>query len=510
MVSQPPAVTAAFDPAAEAEAETIKLLELERQEARVRGRNGILNFVTYINPRYQISRHHLVAARLLNAFVAGKIKRLIIIWPPRHGKSELVSRALPAYLLGRNPDMEVMAASYSATLAHAMNRDVQRIIMSPQYRELFPATQLNEKNVRSDAKSGWVRNSEIFEVVGFGGKYRCAGVGGAFTGSGADAFIVDDPLKNWEDASSETKRDKHWDWWTSVLTTRLSKDGIICLATTRWNDDDIAGRLMKLGAADPEADQYTVLHMPALQDNPPNAYDPRERDEALWPERYPATRLKTTKRNNPRVFAALYQGRPTPQGGLLVEEGWWKFVRKSEIPFAGMQWWRISCDLNFEEDQKNDPTVMQVWGGLGADRYCIDQVRAPAGFVEQCAMLMELKRLHPYVQGTLVERAANGAALISVMRSQFGGIIGVAPVGSKYSRAESCAPQIQAGNVYLLHPDDSAWTPDVILEWSQFPAGKHDDQVDATSQVLNFMREETSDELIIPLRQKTSRWKRKY
>ncbi|MBR1694479.1 MAG: terminase family protein, partial [Selenomonas sp.] len=202
-----------FDPTDPALLEAIQKEQARRSMAR---------FALYTDPRYKMNWHHRLICDRLDQWIRHKIKRLMIFMPPRHGKSELVSRKLPAYIFGINPDASIIGTSYSADLATAMNRDVQRIIDSEIYNSLFPETTLNGSNIRTVSGSA-LRNSDKFEIVGHRGMYRSAGVDGGITGMGGDYIIIDDPIKNRQDANSQTMRQHVWDWYTSTLYTRLEK-----------------------------------------------------------------------------------------------------------------------------------------------------------------------------------------------------------------------------------------------------------------------------------------------
>lgn len=223
----------------------------------------MLAFTTYTMPTYEVGWHHRAVCEALDDLYAGIITRLMISMPPRHGKSELVSRRFPSYILGRDPDAQVIATSYSADLASMMNRDVQRIMDSEEYARIFPETRLGASNIRSLA-GGTLRNSDIFEVVGHRGRYRSAGVGGGITGMGMQFGIIDDPFKNREEADSPTIREKVWDWYTSTFYTRLEKNARVLVTCTRWHEDDLSGRLLRLQEEDPEADQWVEIRLPAI------------------------------------------------------------------------------------------------------------------------------------------------------------------------------------------------------------------------------------------------------
>ena len=239
-------------------------------------RSNLFDFTCYTYPGYAGNWHHRLICSYLDLFVAGEIKRLMIFAPPRSGKSELVSRRLPAFILGHDPDAWIIAASYGADLARRMNRDVQRIIDSPEYRRLFPDTQLWGKNVRSVADGSFLRNSDLFEVVGHKGYYMGVGVGGSLTGMGGRYLLIDDPVKNRKEANSATYRQAVEEWYTSTFYTRLAPGGNILIVLTRWHEDDLAGRLLEKAKSDPAADQWTVITLPAVAEEPVAAYDPRE------------------------------------------------------------------------------------------------------------------------------------------------------------------------------------------------------------------------------------------
>lgn len=271
----------------------------------------LIDFYTYLRPDYNINWHHRLICQHLDDLLAGKIQNLMIFTHPRAGKSELGSRMLPAYALGRNPDLQIIATSYGADLASRMNRDVQRIVDTPEYREVFPGTILNESNVRTTAKGNYLRNNDIFEIVGHKGVYRSAGVGGGITGMGYHLGIIDDPIKDRAQAESITYRDNAWDWFKSTFYTRAEKNPAMLVILTRWHSDDLAGRLLKTAEEDLEAEQWTVLNLPAIAEAPVPSYDPRKPGQALWPWKYDEAALKKKEAMvGPYEWEAMWQQRP--------------------------------------------------------------------------------------------------------------------------------------------------------------------------------------------------------
>lgn len=478
-------------------------LELLQEEQYHRARLGLLNFTLATFPKYQVNWHHRKLCQALNRFALGETKRLIVTLPPRHGKSQLVSRQLPAFVFGRNPRAKFIAASYSADLASSMNRDVQRIMDSEIYRAIFPETTLRGSRP-SPGTTAWMRNSGLFEIVGYGGSYRSVGVGGGVTGMGADFICIDDPIKNQEEADSMVYREKLWNWYTSTLYSRLEKDAGICVTATRWNEDDLIGRLLKLAHDDPQADQWELINFPAVAEGAPREEDLRLVGEALWPEKYDVEALAKIKINQgARNWSALYQQRPAPEGGMIVHRKWWKFYDKFPEQFDKIL---MAWDLTFTKSATSDYVVGVVLGKIGADIYLLDLVRDRLSFTDSIAAMKRLAVKWPQAELKLVEEAANGYALIDTLRAEVSGLVPVRPLGSKVARANAVSPRIESGNMWLpsreLAPGWGGPDGDVVMEWTSFPAGRHDDIVDAMCHgLLRLIAEVTTDFLPVSITQ---------
>ncbi len=460
--------------------------EIGRQAKIELAKRQLLDFTIYTKDNYSVNWHHSLLCSYLDQFAARKIKRLMVFQPPRTGKSELVSRRLPAYILGKNPDTSIIATSYGADLASRMNRDVQRIIDSMEYRAIFPDVALNSTNIRTVVYGNYLRNSDIFEIVGHRGTYKCAGVGGAITGMGMEYGIIDDPYKNRQEAESETTREAIWEWYTSTFYTRLEKEGCILITLTRWHEDDLAGRLLRLAKEDNDADQWDVLRLPAIADNDLHIQDPRREGEALWPSKYPLEVLRQTKANvGSYDWASMYQQRPASPTGSMFKRSWWKFYRLPPNHFDEIiQSW----DMSFKETKGGSYVVGQVWGRKGADKYLLDQVRARMDFPTTLHAVRSLSAKWPQAHAKLVEDKANGPAVIATLKREITGLIAVEPQGSKEARAAAVSPDVEAGNVYLPDPTVAPWIHDFIEELSAFPHGVNDDQCDSTTQALLRLR----------------------
>lgn len=239
----------------------------------------------------------------------------MLFMPVQHGKSELVSRNLPAWIFGRDPEAKIIAASYASNLARKMGRSVQRIMDNPKYTEVFPDTQLFGKNVVTVAKGTWLKNSDMFEIVDHSGSYMCTGVGGGVSGNPMTHGIIDDPYRGRNDAESKAIRDRVQAWYDGDFWTRQSagKDGLaharILLTVTRWHEEDLPGTLLKKADEDPHNDQWVVVKFPA-EAIAPNEYDHRTPGEWLWPARYPEQYYLSAKAKSAYDWMSVYQQDP--------------------------------------------------------------------------------------------------------------------------------------------------------------------------------------------------------
>jgi len=294
------------------------------------GRRYFSDFVRYTKPDYQFNWHHVDICSKLDAFAKGKISKMMIFMPPQHGKSELATRRLPAYKLGLNPTTRIAICSYSDTLASAFNRDIQRVIDDTPYNNLFPNTYLNASNVSNDAHAAYLRNASIFETVGHRGFVKTVGVGGSLTGTPVDLGIIDDPFKDREEAMSIRIRDKVWSWYTDVFETRLHNESQQLLIMTRWDEDDLAGRILKT-----QKGWDVIIYQAVKEKDIPG--DPRQIGEALWPEKHSLERLLNIKDTSPFTFSSLYQQEPKPSKDTLVFPEWSEYQDEPDImPLYGL------------------------------------------------------------------------------------------------------------------------------------------------------------------------------
>lgn len=285
-------------------------------------------FVKYIKPSYQVTPFHRSFMRILQKFAEGQIKNLIVQASPQHGKSELSSRMLPAYLLGKMPDTKIAICSYAATIAKDFNRDVQRIIDNADYNVIFPDTTLNGSNVVTVANN-YLRNSDVFEIVNHTGSLRVVGRGGSLTSKTVDVMIFDDLYKDSQEANSPIIRQAAWDWYTKVARTRLHNDSQQLIVFTRWHPDDIIGKIIEsenvifaqnwADLEDIPRGAWVLVNFEAIKTGNATEIDNREPGQPLWPERHSLERLLAQKQLDPMGFQCLYQGDPGNAEGKLYQ-----------------------------------------------------------------------------------------------------------------------------------------------------------------------------------------------
>jgi predicted phage terminase large subunit-like protein len=287
-------------------------------------------------------------------------------------------------------------------------------------------------------------------------------------------MIIDDPIKNREEADSETHREKIWDEWIDSFSSRLHPGAIVILILTRWHEDDLQGRLMNAEYGQPL--NWAVYNFPLEAEE--NDILGRNPGDPLWPERYGKTFIEERKRY-PSSFNSLYQGRPSSAAGNILKREWWQYY--DQLP--EMVTTIMSVDATFKDEDDNDFVAIQVWGKRGADMYMIDNLKARMNFPTTLQAIRNMTKKHPAAITRLVEDKANGPAIIAMLHREIGGMIPVKPEGGKVARVNAVSPHIESGNVYL--PRHAEWVHDFVEECASFPKGKNDDQVDAMSQALN-------------------------
>jgi len=272
------------------------------------GRRHLTDFTIYTMPSFRPNWFHTLYYEVLNKFAKGEIKKLAISVPPQHGKSRGSTLQLPSFILGLNPDRKIAIASYNTTKARKFNRQIQQLMSTPEYRQIFP-----DACLPTERDKNYVRTQDEFDIVGKEGGLKAVGVGGPLTGDPVDIMIIDDIYKDQKSAWSPTIRESIQDWYDTVADSRLHNDSQVLIVFTRWHEADLLGHILAL-----EKD-WQVINYPAIKVGPPTEVDPRKDGEPLWPERHNKEKLEKTRKRNAHVFQSLYQGDPKPKEGLLYK-----------------------------------------------------------------------------------------------------------------------------------------------------------------------------------------------
>jgi predicted phage terminase large subunit-like protein len=439
---------------------------------RKQGRGSPASFAQQVTRgKYELPPHLALLNSKLTAVASGEISRLMILAPPRHGKSYLCSRFFPGWYLGTHPSDRIILASYESDIASRWGRMV-RDDLTEHGQTLF-GVRLSQD---STSAGRW-------DIAGHEGGMVALGAGGALTGRGGNIIILDDCVKNSEEAHSETQRQKLQEWFRSVLFTRLEPQGAIIATGTRWHESDLLGSI--LAEAENGGDQWEVVRLPALAEEDDQLG--RQPGEALWPERFDVEALESIRRTvGSYVWSALYQQSPAPASGGIIQRHWFKRWTRATLP-PGFDYQLQSWDLAFKGENQNDYVCGQVWGCVGADRFLLDQVHGHLDFPQTISAIKALSLKWPLTYHKLVEDAANGAALIATLKHEISGLIPVKPQGNKEARVHAITAQLESGNVYIPESATAPWVDGFIDECCGFPNAKHDDRVDTLSQALNYI-----------------------
>lgn len=464
-----------------------QLLMLRRQQAIQRSRDDFMAFVKFTSPHpadpndvtkstYENALHHDAVAAALQEVEKGNYQFLILTMPPRHGKSELVSRRFPAWFMGRHPDWSTVVATYNDDFAMDFGAEVRKIMASTQFKSVFPDTRL----VRGGQSKDRLQTTQ-------GGMATFVGVGGSLTGRGAHCLIIDDLIKDYEQARSKAFRDRAWEWFTKVAMTRRMGPKLVIITFTRWHQDDIIGRL-----TDPENEYYNrtlaekikIIDLPAIA----GEEDPlgREPGQPLW-DRYDLEFLNEQRILDPLGFEALYQQRPSLMDGDLFKRETLQFFNPAEIDESEL---RIYCSSDHAVDtkQRSDYTCLLR---AGIDRqlniYILDcwWQKQPTDVVVEAMLQMFRQQPAPLVWWA--ERGHISKSIGPFLRRRmsesgtFGNLVEVTPAADKAQRAQSIVARAAMGKLFF--PKGKPWVERAISEMMAFPNGLHDDFVDALAYI---------------------------
>jgi len=452
----------------------------EKEAIRVIAQNELIPFCGFVK-KYDASWLHREIARQLERVESGEVKRLMLFVPPRHGKSELGSIMFPAHYLGRHPEKEIITASYSADLAQDFGYKTRNLVNTQEYQELFK-TKLRDD---SKSKAKWLTNE--------GGGYTAVGVGGAITGRGADLLIIDDPIKNREEAESLTIREKVWSWYTSTAYTRLEKGGAVILILTRWHKDDLAGRLLE--AQENGGDKWEVVKFPAIA-----THDElfRKQGDPLWEDKYDLPALEQIK-NTVGVYdwSALYQQEPVSSETQEFKQDFWQYRTMEEV--SGLST-RNSLTIDTAISQKASAD------NTGFSLNCVDnenkwnikawkQKISPLELIDSLFTLWDTFRLEvigiektiysDVIKPFLDEEMRKRNKFLNIVELKHNGV-------QKETRIRALLPRYESHSVFHI----KGQCQDLEEEMINFPKGTHDDVLDATAyhtQLSEYQQRVTDD-----------------
>ena len=396
---------------------------------------------------------------------------LIIECPPQHGKSMTVSESLPSWYLGKHPDRNIILASYNSDFAERFCRK-------------------NKDKIKRCGGTlfgigiGDINRAEEFELSNGKGRMISRGIMSGITGNPANLIIIDDPVKNQQEADSPSNRNSIWSEWQASLKSRLAAKGKVIVIMTPWTDDDLAARILR------SEKNVQLLRLPVEgeEDDPlgravGDPLCPELGKDAQWLADFKASYISDPQ-GGQRAWTALYQCSPRQEEGNLVQRNWWRFYDPEEEIAFGTE--IISVDASFKGEDNSDYVSIQVWAKKAQDyylRYCLNK---QLNFPDTVEAIKTIYRLFPRARTVLIEEAANGHAIIQTLQREMF-IIPVTPLGGKISRVNAISPAIESGHVFLPDPAKAPWVSDYIDQWTAFPNSKYDDMVDATSQALNRM-----------------------
>lgn len=493
-----------------------RLLRQSQEEAakelasRELASRSLLHFVCRMVPGYLPGWVHEDICRRLEKFLDDvhnkRSPRLLLAMPPRHGKSQLASVCFPAWALAKYPYMEMITCSYNQSLAEKFSRQAKWCMDDPDYEAIFPEVKRDPKN---DSIDQW-------GLLGERGGYVAAGVGGGVTGKGAHILTIDDPIKDAEQAASDTVKEGIWDWYGSTAYTRLAPGGGVLIIQTLWADDDLAGRVRQQMKDDAEADQFEIVLYPALATDfeyyNPFTYEThnssreltsaecdervlvlrRRPGDALHPARYDEKALTRIKKTlHPRYWSALYQQNPVPEDGAFFKKEWFRYAPLPSLDLRSHWATTIAWDFAITEKQESDYTVGTVaYQDYEGAMWPVEQVRFRSEDSDEIIAAMINLLVKHYRPGVSLRMGVEDGQIWKTMQASFwrelrrrglahlaGMVETMTPTTDKKVRATPLQGLMKLGLVYWPEPRPP-WQEVVEHEFLRFPNGAHDDCID--------------------------------
>lgn len=473
------------DPELKAQADFIisekerKAKEAKRELAkRELARRHLMDFVKFRFPSYRENWHHKKLADALERVENGTLKRLIVNMPPRHGKSELVSVNFPAWCMGRNKDRSIIAASYGADLATDFGRKVRNIMDDGDYKLLFN-TRLAED---AKAKGSWSTNGR--------GEYNAVGVGGAITGKGGSIAIIDDPVKNREEADSEVVSEKIWDWYRSTLRTRLTPDGAVVIVMTRWRDNDLVGRILEETRLS-SGETWEIITLPAVAENDEEF---RKTGEALWADHYTLDNLEQTKKDIGNYeFASQYQQNPVNRETQIFKQELFRYIDLEQVKEKITNCY-VTIDSALSRKANSDSTGVTINWVDGDNVWYIKSYSVKVDPTQLIQLIFDLHSVYKPIaiglEETMMTQAIDPFLTVEMAKKNiFPNVVPLKHGGvNKEVRIKGLLPRYDRGHIYHI----TGLCLDLERELLRFPASKHDDVMDSLAYQV-FLAEAPND-----------------
>ena len=472
----------------------IKLRELYFQKAVLQSKDSFLHFIAMFAPTlvpdWIMGRHiHLIADRLQKV-ESGEIKRLMVFLPPRSSKSVICSKLFPAWYVGRHPQHEILTVSHSDQLASDFGRSVRDLVNFDLFNTVFP-----DVTLRSDVRAAgkWKTNQ--------GGTYYAAGVRSQIAGRGAHVAILDDVMSE-EDSFSETGRRYVKEWYPSGLRTRIMPNGSIVIINTRYHEDDLCGWLLRQESQIELENKWEVIKIPAWVDEPSSKMLNLPVGSSYFPEWKPSEILKNDEEeikasNGSRYWESLYMQNPVPDTGGIIKKKWIQWWDYDEPPAC--DYIIQTYDTAFSTKTTADFSVIQTWGifehmetdSTGRENWVSNLILLgnEKGRFDYPALRTKAQELYDYHKPDvcIIEKKASGQSLIQDLRRAGLPVLDYIPDRDKTARVYAATPLMEAGRVWL--PKGYEWSDDLYGEAITFPNARHDDQVDAMTMAIHYMKE---------------------
>ena len=444
----------------------------------IKAREDFLTYRILINPKLKINWYVIDISLKLQQFVLDlenkKKPMLIIQAPPQHGKSEAISDII-SWIAGRNPDLKTIFASFSERLGVRANLKLQRLYSKKVFQDIFPETQINNKNVVTG--TNFLRNREILEYCNKDGYFRNTTVQGSVTGESLDLGVIDDPIKGRETANSETIRNKTWEWFTDDFFTRFSEYAGFLMILTRWHTDDPAGRMIEKNK------RVKLVTYKAIAEEDE---EHRKVGEALFPEHKSIEFLEERKFLMGDNFLALYQQSPIIKGGNLFQVKWIKYISRAMIESITFDKFFVTVDSALKNQEKNDYTVYSAFGVFDNRLYFLDMFRGkPLSKEREVTARDFYNRNNNYpFQGMFIEQKASGIDLFQRMGDDGFMVYEIERNTDKIFRANNNINYIEIYGLYVA--EDLPNVSEFISEYEQFPNSKNDDIIDTLLDAIEI------------------------